>query len=280
LRQSFSTGWRYPKAVIADGDGRITIGSNDMSGGLEQWREDGRGGCGQHWSHNPGRVRGLAALSEGRFCATVKTGQGYKVQVYDEEGALLMSWGRQGEEPGCLCNPIGIAANAAGHLYVVEATEWNGKRAMPCNRVQVFTADGRYLQGWGGTGHAPGQFNLPTGIAVAPDQSIWVADTFNSRLQHFTPEGVLLACWGHFGAAPGCFNCPQGVVVLADGTLLAVDTNNHRLQCVAAEDGAPRWAWGGPGNCWLPCGAALDAGGRLFVADTFNHRILVLGDAS
>jgi len=281
--QSFATIWQHPKAVLATADGRVTIGSNNWGGGLEQWQKDGQGNYHQVWSQNPGRVRGLTALSDGRICATVKAGPltatAYEIHVYDVDGRLLHRWGEFGEEPGQLCNPAGIAVDAEDRLYIVETTEWNGARAVTCNRVQVFTAEGKYLRSWGSTGSEPGQFNLPIGITVAPDQSVWVADTYNSRLQRFSLDGELLTCWGRLGAAVGRLNCPQGMVVQGGGMLLVADTYNNRIQCFT-QDGTPVWSWGWRGTdancCWLPCAVAVDSAGRVLVADTMNHRILIL----
>ncbi|MEI8194852.1 MAG: hypothetical protein WCI73_02970 [Phycisphaerae bacterium] len=284
--RAFTTTWQHPKAVLATADGRVTIGSNNWSGGLEQWRRNAQGDYELVWSHNPGRVRGLTALSDGRICATIKEGalqaNEYKVHVYERDGRLLNKWGEFGEKPGQFCNPAGICFDARDRLYILDTTEWNGSRAMYCNRVQIFTSEGRFLHSWGETGKEPGQFNLPVGITVAPDQTVWVADSYNCRIQHFTADGCLLASWGGLGSKPGFFNAPQGLVTRPDGTLLVIDTYNNRLQCLNQEDGAPIWSWGKRGtdsvSCWLPCAVALDSNGRILITDTMNRRILMLGD--
>jgi hypothetical protein len=51
--------------------------------------------------------------------------------------------------------------------------------------VQVFTSDGVFLTQWGRWGTAPGEFDRPLGIGIAPDGRIFVADTFNRRVQIF-----------------------------------------------------------------------------------------------
>ena len=71
----------------------------------------------------------------------------------------------------------------------------------------------------GGLGTAAGQFQAPRGIALAPDGSLYVADSGNNRIQHLSPAGKVLQVWGSFadvskGAAPGgTFNEPWGVAV-------------------------------------------------------------------
>jgi hypothetical protein len=49
------------------------------------------------------------------------------------------------------------------------------------------------------SGTSPGQFIKPRNMAVAPDGSLYVADTGNHRIQHFSPDGEVLEVWGSFG---------------------------------------------------------------------------------
>ena len=51
--------------------------------------------------------------------------------------------------------------------------------------VQVFDRTGRLLLVFGEEGTGPGQFWLPAGIFVDPNDRIWVCDTYNRRVQVF-----------------------------------------------------------------------------------------------
>jgi DNA-binding beta-propeller fold protein YncE len=51
--------------------------------------------------------------------------------------------------------------------------------------VQVFDLAGRLLLPWGQSGTGPGQFGVPSGIAISADNHIYVADTYNHRVQVF-----------------------------------------------------------------------------------------------
>jgi predicted membrane-bound mannosyltransferase/DNA-binding beta-propeller fold protein YncE len=153
-----------------------------------------------------------------------------------------------------------------------------------------------YEKGWrdvaatqiiGSAGQQPGQLQSPQGIAVAPDGSIYVADSLNQRVQKFTPQGEFAVAFGGEAGSnmPGQFREPWDVAVAPDGTIYVADTWNHRVQHLSA-DGAYLRDWGtegttdgqaagGEGIFFGPRGIDVDAGGRVLVADTGNKRIQV-----
>ena len=146
------------------------------------------------------------------------------------------------------------------------------------------------------TGSASGQLNAPRGIAVAPDDSLYVADSRNNRIQQFDPNGNVLETFGQkssgcpYATIPpadipiGTFCEPWAVAVSPDGQWIYVaDTWNHRIQKLSA-DGTPVKAWGTPNydpsskepfGLWGPRSIIVDAQGHVIVADTGNKRILV-----
>jgi predicted membrane-bound mannosyltransferase/sugar lactone lactonase YvrE len=138
----------------------------------------------------------------------------------------------------------------------------------------------------GSAGSEPGLLNAPRGLAVAPDGSIYVADSRNNRIQHYSPAGEYLSGWGAFanssqGEAPlGSFNEPWGVAVAKDGTVFVSDTWNHRIQKFSP-DGKPVIAWGVFGQSneengfYGPRGIAIDPEGRIYIADTGNNRVVI-----
>ncbi|MFZ0531884.1 MAG: flippase activity-associated protein Agl23 [Anaerolineales bacterium] len=138
----------------------------------------------------------------------------------------------------------------------------------------------------GSPGSEPGQFQNPRDIALAPDDTLYVADTSNNRIQHLAADGSVLQVWGSFadiskGEAPGgTFYEPWGIAVGVDGSVYVADTWNHRIQKFTA-DGQFVTMWGYFGQAetpfaiWGPRDIAIDSKGHLFVTDTGNKRVVV-----
>ncbi len=139
----------------------------------------------------------------------------------------------------------------------------------------------------GTSGNELGQFNAPRGLALAPDGTVYVADSRNNRIVHLSADlKTVIKSWGTFadalkGAAPGgTFNEPWDVIVGPDGSVYVADTFNMRIQKFTP-DGTFIKMWGFFGQAetldaiWGPRGLAFDSKGRLFVTDTGNKRVVV-----
>src|SRR3974390_2058751 len=134
-----------------------------------------------------------------------------QVLVYDADSLkLLRKIGTTGKNhalttPGDFARPSGLAVDQDGNLYVADTLN---------NRIEIFDADGKFLNAFGKAGDGPGYFARPKGVAIDTDGHIWVADGVQDRVQVFNKEFQLLISFGGHGLLPGQF---QGIVnVFAD----------------------------------------------------------------
>ncbi|MFH2103518.1 MAG: flippase activity-associated protein Agl23 [Chloroflexota bacterium] len=190
--------------------------------------------------------------------------------------------GSRGSLPGEFQYPRAIAVANDGSLYVADSLN---------HRIQHLGQDGQILQIWGSfadaqQGEAPGgTFNEPWGVAVAPDGSVYVADTWNHRIQHFTSDGHFLAMWGYFGLGevPEAFYGPRSISVDDHGRIYIVDTGNKRV-VIFDQAGNYLTQFGSsgfnPGQFEEPVGLAVGYDGSVYVADTWNRRIQVFSSGS
>src|SRR6266849_8319105 len=108
------------------------------------------------------------------------------------------------------------------------------------------SADATFILQWGGGGSGDGQFSLANHLTVAPDGTVLVADSNNSRIQRFTNTGTFLAKWGTPGSADGQFAGASGVATDAAGNVYTTDFSNGRVQVFSTAGGFLR-KWGTPG---------------------------------
>ena len=125
-----------------------------------------------------------------------------------------------------------------------------------------------FVMAWGTPGTGPGQFNDPTGIAVA-GKEVFVSDARNGRIQVFDLDG-------NFKRQFGGLVRPMNLAV-AGGELYVADYWNDRIQVFGLDGTTPRRTVGsagsGRGQFNAPGGVAVASNGDLFVADFYNQRV-------
>jgi len=145
-----------------------------------------------------------------------------QIKVYDANGSLEGTWGDvPGNGAGQFRNPVGIAVDADGNVYVADTGN---------HQIQKWDANGQFVKKWGSIGALDGQFNRPGGVTVDGDGNVFVADTFNNRIQKFDSEGNFQMTWGMLGDDEGQFVFPRGITVDNSGNVYVADTDNSRIQ--------------------------------------------------
>jgi len=196
----------------------------------------------------------------------------HRIVYFTFRGSYLGGWGKWGSGKGEFDAPYGVAVASNGNVYVVEA----GYELWTC-RVQYFTAAGSFLGMWGGPGRGTGEFIQPTGVCVAPNGNVYVADDGNARVQYFTARGVFLGTWGRRGSGNGEFRLPYKVAVGPAGWVFVTDYWNDRVQYFTATGTfLGKFGATGSGNGLFdgPYGVAVsNTGARVYVCDSGNDRI-------
>ena len=122
----------------------------------------------------------------------------------------------------------------------------------------------------GEKGTQAGQFDTPTGLAVDPWGSLYVADSGNHRVQRITSGGDVYI-YGKAGSGLGQLWGPQAVAIDPTGQFFFVaEQGNNRVQCFRFT-GQHYVMYSGFRN---PSGAAFDAEGMLWIADTGASKVL------
>ena len=186
--------------------------------------------------------------------------------------------------------PSDVTVSPNGTVYVADRVNHAIRAISPSGYVST-------VAGIKAAGTTDGQgtiarFSQPQGIAVAPNGTIYVADTSNHRIRAISPSGVVSTVAGSTtGFADGSgssakFASPIAVHVAPNGTVYVADYNNHRIRAISpsglvstiAGDGT-QGLTDGPAlnaNFRNPVGLGMSSNGALYIADSNNHVLRAL----
>lgn len=163
-----------------------------------------------------------------------------------------------GELRGAISRPEGVAAHPNGRVYATGAGSGN---------IEVFEN--------GASVAVAGGLSSPHDISVAPDGSVWVADSGNDRLVKMNEQ---LRVKRILKGAPYNFSGPRYLDFDQAGRLYVADKYNHQIKVLAPDStllftlGSGRGEMG-PGKFDRPEGITI-LGQDVWFADTYNDRIV------
>jgi DNA-binding beta-propeller fold protein YncE len=216
-----------------------------------------------------------------------------RVEMFTADGAAQRAWGSSGIAPGQFVAPVDVAAGPAGRVLVAE-----GFREIvplfPAGAPYSYRAQIAYGSPWssGGGVTLGARFFSPTGLAFAPDGTVWVSDRNNDVLRHLSASGHFLAAVGgpapaHTGAPPKLSE-PHGVAVGPTSDVYVADTGADRVLRLSP-DGSLLTRWSSPPAATAggahtraftrPLDVVSGAGGIVYVADTGNDEVHALDPA-
>lgn len=173
-----------------------------------------------------------------------------------------------------LIDPVGIVVDTENRqLYVVDTQ---------ADQVVVYDADTlkeKRRIGTGGKKHeltTPGDFSLPSFVALDKDNNVYVTDTMNYRVEIFDADGKYISQIGKHCDGPGCFAHPKGIAVDSDGNIWVADPMLDVLQAFNKE-GQLLGMVGGHGNLLGQFssldGVYIDKNNRIFTSEQFPGRV-------
>jgi DNA-binding beta-propeller fold protein YncE len=174
-----------------------------------------------------GQPNALAVAADGTIYVGT-TAQESKVHRFRPDYRADGAWGVQGSERGQLW---GVTA-----LCVLN----DGSVAVGCDRtelgVQIFSAAGEYLRGFGTHEVGEGNLSMPSGLVATPDGRIWVVDEIRQTIQVFDSQGNALSKEGQRGAGAGEFAHPSSMTYDGRNSIALTDREIGRVQVFTVSD--------------------------------------------
>ncbi len=188
-----------------------------------------------------------------------------RVQCFTLDGRYLREWRMPEWQAG---KPTGLGTGPDGRIYVAD-THYA--------RVMIFEPDGRLVGQFGRRGYGPGEFIMPTDVAVDAVGNLYVSEYGgNDRISKFDRDWHYVLSFGQPGSGEAELKRPQGLLLTQDGTLWVTDACNHRV-CRFTTDGHYLGSFGRPGagvgELRFPYGLDQLVDGTLIVCEYGNNRI-------
>ncbi len=140
-----------------------------------------------------------------------------------------------------LNNPIALALDASGNLFIVEYDSFRVRRVSPNGIITTFAGNGTLGYSGDGGPATSAPLNGPAGVAVDSSGKVFIADTANNAIRAISPSGTITTVAG------------------------------NGIQGYSGDGGLATGA-----QLYIPYGVAVDASGKVFIADTSNNAIRVL----
>ena len=210
--------------------------------------------------------------------------------------------------------PDGVAVDSGGNIFVSQWTDRVRRVDHTTGIISTYAGngsgpDGRpsapgFGDGYSGDGlpATAATLQFPHAIAVGPDDSVYIADTYNNRVRRVDHRNGIITTIAGTGAqgetgdggqarAAG-LSLPAALAFDAAGNLYIADQGSsaavirmidHATGTISTVAGGGTCAGtsigdGGPAtqgclSAWVPGGLAVDGSGNLYISDTAHHRV-------
>ncbi len=183
--------------------------------------------------------------------------------------------------------PYGVALGSDGSIYIADLGNSRIRRVGTDGTITTVAGNGiRNYSGDGGPATSSSvSLNLPRGVAVGPDGSIYTADEPNSVIRRVGPDGIISTVAGnHWYCYNDCIMYPNSVAVGSDGSIYIPSTGrilrvgtDGVMSTVAGTDYKNGFSGDGGYATSASFGfyytVAISPDGSIYIADTDNNRI-------
>jgi hypothetical protein len=187
-------------------------------------------------------------------------------------GKVVRRWGGLGSRPGKFhfiagdpSAPLDVNASITvgpdGNVYVSDSGN---------ARVELFTANGRFIRQFGSYGRGPSQFLLPFDLVADVKGNVYVADDTLENLRKFSPSGKVFWTIGGAMGDPDLAGHHHFTMIDSHGRILIANDDKARVSYVEL-NGHKVAAFGKRGE--FPagtCDATVDAAGFTYVNGCFS----------
>ena len=185
--------------------------------------------------------------------------------------------------------PIGVAVDNDGVVYVSDTYNDRIRRIAPNGDVTTIAGGGRAGKSDGPAAQA--LFDLPTGLAVAANGDLYIADTGNHAIRKLGKDGVVVTvAEAREDERASLLRSPVALALTADGYLYLGSNAHGRLaQITPAGEvltltdvdrmAEPGYGPDGSVRLYAPRGIAVAGDGSLFVTDGATYRLHHVGVA-
>jgi len=189
-----------------------------------------------------------------------------------------------------LNSPAGVALDGTGNLYIVDSGN-SVIRMVSASTGVITTVAGNGIQGYSGDGGlaTAAELNQPAAIAIGPDSSMYIVDSFNAAVRKVAASSGIITTiagngtWGYSGdngaATDASLFYPDAIALDLSNNLYIADYFDHTIRKVTTATGIITTVAGngtdgysGDGgqatNAQLdyPQGVAVDSLGNIYIA--------------
>jgi len=140
---------------------------------------------------------------------------GHDVRKFSPDGKLLMTIGKSGvpgDSPGLLREPTDVVVAPNGDLFITEGHAKLGA----FSRISQYSGDGTFIRHLGKTGSGPREVSAPHCITFDSQGRLFICDRDNNRILIWDQKGNYIDDWHQFSRPSGIYIADDDTIYVAD----------------------------------------------------------------